>query len=55
MFVHGGPDDIYNLMVTTLHWDVFATNYSTMLNEAGHELLLLGTIDTFGTVYAGVG
>lgn len=39
LLIHGGTTDTYNMMVATLHFDVYATNDGTYLNGMGHDVV----------------
>lgn len=40
LLMHGGPNDSYNAVVATLHFDTFATNDATYLNGMGHDVII---------------
>ncbi len=40
MFVHGGTDDAYSLVIYTIHFDQYAVNDTAFLNGRGHDAIL---------------
>jgi hypothetical protein len=40
LLIHGGENDTYPLGMVTIHFDTFATNDTSYLNNLGHDVVL---------------